>query len=83
MTLTDQLFIWHKGELHVPLLRWGDRILDEVSNSKETTFFIDMSDNHPEQRYGTWRGGGTWKHLPLEDMPKEFRAHLLLIGVSP
>lgn len=35
-----------------------------------------------EMRYGMYKRRSGWNHIPLEKFPKEFRTHLLLLGVT-
>mgnify|MGYP003398430144 CR=1 FL=1 len=42
---------------------------------------VDLDFSEPEGRYGQITRN-TWLHTKLEDFPKEFRVHLLLLGVS-
>lgn len=39
------------------------------------------SPNVPEARYGRFDWEITWRAVPLEEFPKKFRVHLLLLGV--
>ena len=39
-------------------------------------------DEFPKDRYGILKKGSGWVSAPLEDFPKEFRVHLLLLGVT-
>lgn len=45
---------------------------------------VDACRTDPESRYGVFKNAPQrgWKHVPLENFPKEFRMHLLLLGVS-
>ena len=50
---------------------------------------VDTFESEPEQRYGIWTcydrdrdWKATWEHRPLAGFPAEFRANLLLLGVS-
>ncbi len=52
-------------------------------------YCVDTFNDDPKGRYGMWEneGGGwlatvRWNHEALEAFPAEFRAHLLLLGVS-
>ncbi len=42
---------------------------------------VDLNFSEPEDRYGRITND-SWLHVPLEDFPKEFRVHLLLLGVA-
>lgn len=43
---------------------------------------VDERYDRHEIRYGLYEDRHTWKHIPLKDFPKEFRATLLLMGVA-
>lgn len=45
-------------------------------------FCVDGFRTDPEMRYGKFGQNTSWEHVPIEQFPKEFRAHLLLLGVS-
>lgn len=40
------------------------------------------ADEAPEYRYGIYEHVNKWVTTPLTSFPKEFRAHLLLLGVT-
>ena len=42
---------------------------------------VDLHFSEPEGRYGRLTEN-SWLHTKLEDFPKEFRLHLLLLGVA-
>ncbi len=44
-------------------------------------FCVDTTDTAAERRYGKYHSYG-WKHYPLTSFPKEFRVHLMLLGVG-
>lgn len=41
---------------------------------------VDAFSRSVRNRYGRFNQG--WEHVPLEEFPKEFRVHLLLLGVA-
>ena len=44
---------------------------------------VDPNHTDPKYRYGQYHGADeSWRHIPLEDFPKEFRMHLLLLGAA-
>lgn len=40
------------------------------------------STGDPDSRYGIFDSKRLWRGVPLEEFPKEFRVHLLLLGVA-
>ncbi len=42
---------------------------------------VDTTEDTAAQRYGVFGTNG-WQSRPLDQLPKEFRMHLLLLGVS-
>lgn len=44
-------------------------------------FAVD-TDCIAEMRHGKYMKRLGWKHIPLEQFPKKFRTHLLLLGIT-
>lgn len=42
-------------------------------------FTVDCRSPSEDHRFGIWTEDQKWSHIPLEAMPKEFKAHLLLL----
>jgi hypothetical protein len=75
------MYFWEDGKL----------IISEHPDwpAKNACFCVDgrYPTSEPEERYGRVKQElgkvhYSWVHLPLEQFPKEFRTHLLLLGVS-
>jgi hypothetical protein len=51
-------------------------------------FLVDTSYLNPAQRYGKFirnndvSEGIEWKDIPIQNFPKEFKAHLLLLNIQ-
>jgi len=43
---------------------------------------VDTNHDTPDMRYGKFNGCNGWDSMPVEHLPPEFRATLLLLGVS-
>lgn len=87
---TEATYFWKNGEVVVvdkPLTR------NDFARSAVFGFLycpcVDTFQDETGGRYGQWEqeGGGwialaKWISIPPEELPKEFRMHLLLMGVS-
>ena len=73
------IYFWKNEQLHT---YQGDSDTDSI---KDTQFMecygVDSSNAATSMRYGKYTKNG-WKHIPLDEFPKEFRANLLLLGIS-
>ena len=73
------IYFWKNKQLHI---YQGDSDTDSI---KDTQFMecyaVDSSKAAANMRYGnyTWDG---WRPIPLEEFPKAFRTHLLLLGIT-
>lgn len=69
---------------------WDNDQVVEIDLEKVTLSDNDYLDKYmvddrfikPSQRYGIFSTVSGWRVVPLERFPPEFRAHLLLLGVS-
>jgi len=70
---------WTQKSVHY----WKDgRVVQDLPDDAHANLHcVDTRFPDPAQRYGMYVDGG-WKPILLTDMPKEFRTHLLLLGVS-
>jgi hypothetical protein len=80
------MYIWDNEQV-VTLAKFEYKSFDEAEGNRQFThkFIVDSSDNHPKKRYGYMQRVDEiayWKHVPKEMFPKEFLAHLLLLGVT-
>ena len=76
--MTPTIYFWKNEQLHP---YQGD---SDTGSIKDTQFMecyaVDSSRAYPSTRYGKYKWDG-WRHVPLKDFPKEFRTHLLLLGI--
>lgn len=68
-----ELYFWKDGEVVVRSWAHGPGLIFN-------RLCVDTSETVPELRYGQFSNG--WKHCKYEELPAEFRVHLLLMGVS-
>lgn len=75
--MNEEIYLW-KDDAVVVIPRNQEFIGEYYSH-----VCVDTGYDNPEMRYGTFtnRDDG-WVHVPIEDFPKTFRAHLLLLGIS-
>ena len=61
-----------------------ERVWVEEARREGLTDLLCVDEVHidPKDRYGLFHSTWGWGHIPLEDFPKEFRLHLLLMGVA-
>jgi hypothetical protein len=69
----DPYFYWYEGKVV--------RTSDLNSRDHHGLLCVDTSSTDPRERYGKFDHMG-WRHVRLQNFPKEFQAHLLLLGVS-
>lgn len=56
---------------------------DKVGDFPLHCYTIDADHGYVKYRYGMWiNEDSTWKHIPFEEFPAEFRTQLLLLGIS-
>lgn len=73
--MTELGYAWKDGQIHA---------FDLSSNAAAGfygCYMVDTNWKTPAFRYGI-AAKERWKYLPLKAFPKEFRAALLLLGVS-
>jgi hypothetical protein len=72
-----EAYVWEEGSTTViEMHKWGDaRIIAKIS------WIYDPSDE-AYQQWGTWTPGMGWKAVPIEEVPAQFKAMLMLLGVT-
>ena len=77
--MISTIYFWKDEQLHT---YQGD---NDAASIRETQFMggyaVDSSNTATNMRYGEYTRDG-WRHIPLEEFPKLFRTHLLLLGVT-
>lgn len=73
------IYFWKGGTVHKYI---GHCNLDTVCEAGFTRCFAVDTDCTLEMRYGKYFKKAGWKHIPIEQFPKKFRIHLLLLGIT-
>ena len=77
--MTSTIYFWKDEQLHTY------KGYSDTDSIRDTQFMdcyaVDSGNTKVDMRYGryTWDG---WRHIPLEEFPKVFRTHLLLLGIT-
>ena len=77
--MASTIYFWKNEQLHT---YQGDSDTDSIKDSQfMDCYAVDSGYAAANMRYGnyTWNG---WRHIPLEEFPKVFRTHLLLLGIT-
>jgi hypothetical protein len=79
MTARKGSYFWDGDEATHEPNTWSMKIRDKHLGQ----FCVDMDESpwDSRMRYGKYSEFG-WAPVPLKDFPKEFRVHLLLLGVT-
>lgn len=73
------IYFWKNEQLHT---YQGDSCTDSIRDTQFMgCYAFDSSEAAATMRYGNYTRDG-WRHIPLEEFPKAFRATLLLLGIS-
>ena len=71
-------YYWDGSEVHIESSVYNDsRTVHRYRLCVDT----DVPVSDPDMRYGRFNDRG-WDAVPLASFPKEFRVHLLLLGVA-
>lgn len=75
----NRTIFWRDGEVIISERVW----VEEAREGGLTDLLcVDEAHTDPRTRYGMFHSSMDWVPVPLSDFPKEFRLHLLLLGVS-
>ena len=73
-------YFWKEGAVHKYL---GHFNLDAICEAEFTgCFAVDTELICIEMRYGKYIKNTGWVYVPIEQFPKKFRIHLLLLGIT-
>ena len=76
--MTSTIYFWKDEQLHT---YQGDSDTGSIRNTNFTNCYaVDSGCEEADMRYGKYLK--TWKPVPLEDFPKQFRTALLLLGIT-
>ena len=72
------IYFWKDEQLHT---YQGDSDTDSIRDTQfMDCYVVDPIHATANWRYGKYTKDG-WRHVPLDEFPKEFRTHLLLLGI--
>ena len=77
--MVSSIYFWKDEHLHT---YQGDSDTDSIRDTQfMDCYAVDPGYAAVTMRFGKYTEDG-WRHVPLEDFPKEFRTHLLLLGIT-
>ena len=77
--MISTIYFWKNKQLHI---YQGYSDTDSIRDTQFTNCYaVDSGNAAADMRYGKYLKTG-WKHVPLEEFPKAFRTHLLLLGIT-
>ena len=78
--MTPTAYFWREGQL---VEYFGDTLVNKVARAGLSDLYaVDLTAPSPIGKFGMYETRSTWRHIPLEKFPADFRATLLLLGVS-
>ena len=73
------IYFWKNNQVHI---YQGDNDPDSIRDTNFTNCYaVDCGYEITTMRYGKYFKRD-WKPVPLEEFPKAFRTHLLLLGIT-
>ena len=73
------IYFWKNKQLHT---YQGYSDTDSIKDTQFTNCYaVDSANAAVDMRYGKYLKTG-WKHVPLNEFPKQFRTTLLLLGIA-
>ena len=77
--MISTIYFWKNKQLYT---YQGYSDADSIRDTQFTNCYaVDSSNVAADMRYGKYFKRG-WIHIPLEEFPKAFRTHLLLLGIT-
>lgn len=76
--MLSTIYFWKGKRVHI---YEGDNHGESIRNTEFIDCYAIDSNEIENMRYGKYLKTG-WKHIPLEEFPKEFRTHLFLLGIT-
>ena len=77
--MISTIYFWKNEQLHTY------QGASDTGSIKDAQFMecyaVDSATAFTETRYGKYTRRG-WKHIPLDEFPKQFRTTLLLLGIT-
>ena len=77
--MREPIYFWKGGQV---CKYHGHTDAESIEDTEFTACFAVDTACIGEMRYGIYTRRSGWYHIPLEQFPKEFRTHLLLLGVT-
>lgn len=78
--MTPTAYFWREGQL---VEYFGETLVNEVARAGLSGLYaVDLTTPLPKGKFGMYKAGSAWRHIPLEKFPAEFRTTLLLLGIS-
>ena len=77
--MISTIYFWKGETVHKYI---GDSDSDTVCETEFIGCFAIDTECTLDMRYGKYFKKAGWKHVPIEQFPKKFRIHLLLLGVT-
>ena len=77
--MISTIYFWKDEQLHI---YQGDSDTDSIRATQfMDCYAVDSGNAAANMRYGNYKWDG-WRHIPLEEFPKEFLTTLLLLGIT-
>ena len=73
------IYFWKEGTVHKYI---GDNNTDTVCETEFIGCFAVDTLCTLSMRYGKYLKSSGWEPIPIEQFPKKFRTHLLLLGIT-
>ena len=80
MTTEARFIVWTGSEVEEWDAYSAFALRSHLTKGDQLPLCVDLKFDDPKDRYGHLTKTA-WKSVPLEKFPKEFRMHLLLMGV--
>lgn len=73
-------YFWREGQL---IEFYGDTSVYTVAKAGLSDLYaVDLTTPLPIGKFGMYKARSAWRHIPLEKFPADFRATLLLLGIT-
>jgi len=78
--MTPTAYFWREGQL---VEYFGETSVNKVARAGLSDLYaVDLTTPLPIGKFGMYKARSAWRHIPLEKFPADFRATLLLLGIS-
>ena len=77
--MISTIYFWKDEQVHT---YQGNNTGESIRGTQFTNCYaVDSVNAVADMRYGKYLKTG-WKHIPLDEFPKQFRTTLLLLGIT-